>query len=56
VTIGDTGGDFDCIRQSMVSHDQLRGAYRTHDDANACRTSTDTNGRSPSVSPCQMPY
>jgi hypothetical protein len=37
-----------------VHHDQLEGAHGTHDDANPCQTSTDTEYRCFSVVPCQV--
>ena len=37
-----------------VHHDQLGGAYGTHDDANPCQTATDTEYRCFSVVPCQV--
>jgi hypothetical protein len=37
-----------------MHHDQLGGAYGTHDDANPCQTSTDTEYRCFSVAPCQV--
>ena len=37
-----------------VHHDQLGGAYGTHDAANPYQTSTDTEYRCFSVVPCQV--
>jgi hypothetical protein len=37
-----------------VHHDQLGGACGTHDAANPCQTSTDTEYRCFSVVPCQV--
>jgi hypothetical protein len=37
-----------------VGDQQLRGAYGTHDAANPCQTSTDTEYRCFSVVPCQV--
>jgi hypothetical protein len=37
-----------------MHHDQLGGAYRTHDTANPCQTSTDVEYGYFSVAPCQV--
>ena len=37
-----------------MDHDQLGGAYGTHDDANPCQTATDTEYRCFSDVPCQV--
>jgi hypothetical protein len=44
------------LQRELVAHriESTRGAYGTHDDANPCQTSTNTEYRCFSVVPCQV--